>query len=517
MKRRKFIKYGVGSVLTAPLIYHGCTQLYESNYASPIVSVLDRLATSLEFTAGTTINSDGIINDKILSFDMINARVARMVDTAVMNLTGQTSIGKAWESLFPSGHPNKTTSIGIKLNFSYGDWRNDKENDWAKTYCPFGPKTAVTNAIVSGLSQMLDGTFPIENITLVERNRAVGYRKNFTAVQGFRPVSANSDGLRKDNQPGTFGIHWIDTRNELELPSDAPKFIAAPDYPKEYRAPNRIYAGFYNKDFLINYAIAKDHRAAGITGVMKNNYGCCNNPMGTHGSAWTDENSPYPGTRLCVPVFYKNVDKQAPYILNILDALTGVYEGGPLFGKVFHANTIAMSKDPVAVDTYLLNLINRVREDNGLSIMTTADGKNETGHKNASFLPIASENHGLGSMSMEDLRQFDLSSDPEQSDIPALQKSHSRISEVRRTNDRYQLQVFHDNSKRKHTIESRIEDLNGNVVKHFKSQSTISSRSLLEWDHRNNNKMSVEEGIFTWYVSVDGILHTNTINDKTYA
>jgi hypothetical protein len=478
---------------------------------------MDKLATSLEFTAGQTINSDGIVNDKILSFDIINNRVAKMVDTAVMNLTKQPSVGKAWESLFPAGHPNENTSIGIKLNFSYGDWRNDKENDWSKIYCPFGPKTAVTNAIVTGLCQMLDGTFPIENITLVERNRAVGYRKNFTVVQGFRPVSVDSDGLRKDAQPGTHGIHWIDTRNELELPSDAPKFIAAPDYPKEYGAPNRIYAGFYNNDFLINYAIAKDHRAAGITGVMKNNYGCCDNPMGTHGSAWTDENSPYPGTRLCVPVFYKNVDKQAPYILNILDALTGVYEGGPLFGKVFHANTIAMSKDPVAIDTYLLNLINQVREDKGLSIMTTADGKNEDGHKNASFLPIASENHGLGSMSLEDLRQYDLSSASEQSDIPALQNSQSRISEVRRTKDRYQVQVFLDNSKRKHSIESRIEDINGNVVKHFKSQSTILSSALLDWDHRNNNKVSVEEGLYTWYVSVDGILHTNTINDKTDA
>ncbi len=239
--------------------------------------------------------------------------------------------------------------------------------------------------------------------------------------------------------------------------------------------------------------------------------------MGTHGSAWTDENSPYPGTRLCVPVFYKNVDKHAPYVLNILDALTGVYEGGPLFGKVFHANTIAVSKDPVAIDTYLLNMINRVRVDNGLSIMTTADGKNEGGHKNASFLPIASEKHGLGSMSMEDLRQYDLSSDSELVDIPALQKSQSRISEVRRTKDRYQLQVFLDNSQRRHTIESRIEDMDGNVVKDFKSLSTISSRSTLEWDHRNNDKISAKEGIFTWYVSVDGILHTNTINDKTNA
>jgi hypothetical protein len=162
-------------------------------------------------------------------------------------------------------------------------------------------------------------------------------------------------------------------------------------------------------------------------------------------------------------------------------------------------------------------MINQVREDKGLSIITTADGKNETGHKNASFLRIASENHGLGSMSLEDLQQYDLSSDPVQSDIPALQKSQSRISEVRRTQDRYQLQVFLDNSKRKHTIESRIEDLNGNVVKHFKSQSTIASRSQLEWDHRNNDKISVKEGIYTWYVSVDGILHTNTINDKSHA
>ena len=517
MKRRQFIKYGVGSILTAPLIYHGCSQLYEANYASPIVSLLDRLATSLDYTAGQTINSDGVINDKILSFNIINDRVARMVDTAVMNLTKQSSVGKAWESLFPAGHPNEDTTIGIKLNFSYGDWRNDKENDWSKIYCPFGPKDAVTNAIVTGLTQMLDGTFPIENITLVERVRRRGYRKTFPLIQGYRPVSANSDGIWKDTQPGTFGIHWIDTSNELELPRDAPKFIAAPDYPKEYRAPQRIFAGIYNNDFLINYAIAKDHRAAGITGAMKNNYGCADNPMGTHGMAWTDENSPYAGTRLCVPVFYKNVDKQVPYILNIMDALTGVYEGGPLFGKVFHANTIAMSKDPVAIDAYLLNLINRVREDKGLSIMSTDDGKNQDGHKNASFLRIAAENHGLGSMSLDDLQSYDLSSGSEQSNIPVLQNSQSRISEVRRTKDRYQMQVFLDNSKRKHTIESRIEDMDGKVVRHLKSQSTILSNALLEWDHRNNNKISAKEGIYTWYISVDGILHTNTINDKANA
>ena len=513
MERRQFIKYGVGSILAAPLLYHGCTPVYESNYASPVVSVLDRLATSMEYSAGTIVNSDGIINDKVLSFHVMHDRVARMVDTAIKNLTGQPSVGKAWESLFPAGHPNKDTTIGIKLNFSYGDWRNDRENDWSKTYCPFGPKAAVTNAIISGLGQMMDGTFPLENITLVERVRRRGYRKKFPMVQGYREIFPDEDGIWKDRPAGTYGIHWIDTSNDLELPKDAPKFIAAPDYPREYRAPQRMFAGIYNNDFLINYAIAKDHRAAGITGAMKNNYGCVDNPMGTHGSAWTDENSPYAGTRLCVPVFYKNVDKQAPFILNIMDALTGVYEGGPLFGKVFHANMIAMSRDPVAIDTYLLNLINQVRKDKGLSIMTTDDGKTADGHKHASFLRIAAENHGLGSPSMEDLRSYDLTSATGRSHIPDLQKSQSRISEVRRTGDRYRMQVYLDHSSRRHTIESRIEDENGKVVRNFKTKSTILSHAGLEWDHRNNDKRFMKKGIYTWFVSVDGITHTNTIND----
>ncbi len=517
MERRKFIKYGVGSLLTAPFLFNECARLYSDDYASPIVSVLDELASKIAYREGKTLNSDGVIVDKILSFDIINSRVAGMVDTAVMKITNQLSVGKAWESLFPAGHPNENTKIGIKLNFSYGDWRNDMENDWSNIVCPFGPKSAVTNAIVTGLCQMHDGTFPIENITLFERIYSLGHRKDFPMMQGYRPVSANSAGITKDTQTGTYGIHWINTANRLEIPPNAPGFNAAPNFSGKYRAPQRIFSAVYKNDFLINYAIAKDHRAAGITGAMKNNFGCTTNPNGTHGAEWANENSPYAGTRLCVPVFYKKVNQQAPFILNILDALAGIYEGGPLSGKVFHANTIAVSKDPVALDSYLLSLINRARMDKGLSLLGSDDGKTPDGHPNASFLHIASENLGLGSMSLENMQLFNLSSGSEQSDMPALQKSQSRISEVRRTKDRYQVQVFLDNSKRTHSIESRIEDMNGNVIKSFKSQSTISSGAVLQWDHRNNNRISVKEGNYIWYVGVDGLLHTCTINDNIKA
>ena len=513
MKRRDFVKYGVSSLITAPFIFNGYSPVYADNYASRIVSVFDELATSITFEAGKTINSDGVIVDKILSSDIIHARVAKMVDTAVMKIANTSSVGKAWESFFPAGHPNANTKIGIKLNLSYGDYRNDKENDWSKIYCPFGPKSAVTNAIVAGLSQMLDGTFPLENITLIERMYSSGSRKYYPIIQGFRPVFENDQGLFKDTPQGAYGMHWIYATNPLELPPDAPTFIAAPDFPEKYRAPQKIYSAIYKSDFLINYAIGKDHRAAGITGAMKNNYGCTDNPMGTHGSEWNNVDSPYAGTRLCVPVFQKNVNQHAPYILNILDALTGVYEGGPLSGKVFHANTIAVSKDPVAIDTYLLHMINSARKENGLSLIDSADGRTPDGHPNASFLRIGSKNHELGSMSQENLQSYDISSNTDQYTLPTLQKSQSLTSEVRRDKDGYQVQVFLDNSKRNHTIEARIQNMRGKVIKSFKSLSTRSSMAILRWDRKDDNNSTIKDGVYIWFISVDGILHTSTIND----
>ncbi len=113
MKRRDFVKYGIGSLLTAPFIVNGYPRFYTDNYASPIVSVLDELATKLDYRSGKILNSDGVIVDEILSYDINHMRVARMVDTAVMKITNQSSVGKAWESLFPAGHPNEHTRIGI--------------------------------------------------------------------------------------------------------------------------------------------------------------------------------------------------------------------------------------------------------------------------------------------------------------------------------------------------------------------------------------------------------------------
>ncbi|MBS0001132.1 MAG: hypothetical protein KFF73_19260, partial [Cyclobacteriaceae bacterium] len=233
MKRRQFVKLGVSSLFAAPIIINRPGFVYADSYASPVISVFDGLATKLRFQEGNKVNSDGVIVDKIIYHDIIHARVANMVDTAVKKISGQDDIGKAWESLFPAGHPNRNTRIGIKLNFSYGDWKNDEENDWSKLYCPFGPKSAITDAIVTGLAQMMDGNFPVENITFIERMYSVGSRRFYPLIQGFRPVAQDKDGIFRDSRDGTFRMHWIYAANPIELPPEAPRFIAAPDYPED--------------------------------------------------------------------------------------------------------------------------------------------------------------------------------------------------------------------------------------------------------------------------------------------
>jgi len=81
------------------------------------------------------------------------------------------------------------------------------------------------------------------------------------------------------------------------------------------------------------------------------------------------------------------------------------------------------------------------------------------------------------------------------------------------TKDKYEIQVFLDDSKRDHVIESRIEDREGNVVRTEKTVTTRSSKVLLHWDRRNNNKRTVKNEIYIWYITVDGMLHSSTIVD----
>ena len=52
------------------------------------------------------------------------------------------------------------------------------------------------------------------------------------------------------------------------------------------------------------------------------------------------------------------------------------------------------------------------------------------------------------------------------------------------------------------------------VEKYLKTQSTRSSKTSIQWDHRNENKKTVENGIYVWHVTIDGVRHIRIVNDK---
>jgi len=56
--------------------------------------------------------------------------------------------------------------------------------------------------------------------------------------------------------------------------------------------------------------------------------------------------------------------------------------------------------------------------------------------------------------------------------------------------------------------------MDGNVIKTFRTSNTISEVAELRWDHTDDNNRQVDEGIYTWYVKADDILHSGTINDN---
>jgi len=149
-----------------------------------------------------------------------------------------------------------------------------------------------------------------------------------------------------------------------------------------------------------------------------------------------------------------------------------------------------------------------------MNLISTEDGWTPCDHPNASHIRIASTHFGLGSMSMDRHETIDLSAASDAVEIPELDKCQSRIGDIRLVNNEYRVPLYLDQSGRNHSIESHIEDTDGNVIRSLETTNTVSRLAELRWDHRDNNKRQVKKGIYTWYIKADDILHSGTINDN---
>ena len=111
-------------------------------------------------------------------------------------------------------------------------------------------------------------------------------------------------------------------------------------------------------DGVLNLPVLKQHMLAGMTGALKNNFGCIHNPNKMH----VDNCDPYVAEVNAVPAIR---DKQR---LVIMDALRPVLDNGPSYqpGMAAPANALLFATDPVALDTVALGILEGLRAKRAL-------------------------------------------------------------------------------------------------------------------------------------------------------
>lgn len=509
MKRRQFLKAGVGAgavPLLAPraLLARGSA---------------DATVTAVHHPDASTYSGrdDGL---GLWDYSVNAALAAQMVDQAVLNYTGAATVGEAWEALLAARGITVTTAtkIGLKFNNSW-DMGVSGYSDRA---CPYAPRVETVNAIASGLTQMLGGTFPIENITAFDK-RVYNYTGNYDPegtklqLQGFPAAGIPYD----SNGAGMYRTTLEDTSHTTGEPGDW--F----DCGVTRMVTQKILQLLLDQDAFINIPMPKVNVGSGTTACMKNTYGLTHDCGLTHDPI-TGTNAA-PGTADCIPVFYKSIDARVPCVLNVLDALAGNYDEQAYGGPSFMPNIVAVSTDPVALDVYATELINGARRANGWHDIqvppTTADRYafpstaayaypgtvNEDGYPNAHYLAVAAEEHAVGSLTYT-LDYDDLSGRVAPSRMPAMNVPQSRLLQLRRTRSAWELGVLTDRSGRTHTMESRIVDLHGRTVRALPAMRVLGPRTVLSWDGRDDNGHAAGHGTYCWEVRTDGRQFTTAVH-----
>lgn len=287
-----------------------------------------------------------------------------MIHAAVMALTQKSTVAEAYEALFPENKPDIATTVAIKVNCLAG-----------RGLCTH---PEVVEGIIDGLSQMLGGSFPLQNITVFDD------RMESLMMNGGFTLKNNPDDykvLSTYGETNKFGeVNWGDTSYTISGSTQRLSTIAE------------------TTDYIINVPVLKDHNQAGVTFALKNFYGIIDNPEDMH------DKSGDPDKRWCdpfIPQVYKLVAEKVICIVG--DAIFGVHNGGPSASSTFIPNTILVSTDPVAIDMHALKLINdeRSKYTSLFEIATEPDSNYPNRVDARHIISASSDKYDLGTINRE--------------------------------------------------------------------------------------------------------------------
>jgi len=273
------------------------------------------------------------------------AAIETTLDRAMTELTGADSAIEAWRVFFEPGDV-----VGVKMN-------------------PVG------NPLANSSSELM--------LAVIDRLKAVGIKPSDIVVfERYKNEFINA----RMHEAVPDGITWggltpADDPSQLEIDFKDDLWGYDPD---EFVEMDIVHQGFDPKDDrtrrshlgklitrrvnkLVLLPVLKDHGSAGVTGALKNmSHGLVNNVARSHST---------PQTNVCnyfIPSVVRHPVIRRKCVLQIMDGIIGVYQGGPFAHAenirwTWEANTLFVATDPVALDMVEWMRIDAKRKEMGLA------------------------------------------------------------------------------------------------------------------------------------------------------
>ena len=261
---------------------------------------------------------------------------AAMVERGMAELVGADHAVEGWRRLFAPGDV-----VGIKVN-------------------PVGAPHAISNyatvrAIIAGLRAA--GVRP-RDIVAFDR-----YRKQFVAA-GY--PEQLPDGVRWDASVEDYDNVQLDIKGYDPQVYVTMELVALGRHdPKDDRTRRSHLSLIASRqvDKIINVAVLKDHGSAGVTLALKNlSHGLVNNVARSHANYATNACNTFIPAVVATPTIRRKV------VLNVLDGLKAVYQGGPgaLKEHTWAYRSLFFATDPVAMDMIGWGIVDAKRKAVGL-------------------------------------------------------------------------------------------------------------------------------------------------------
>jgi uncharacterized protein (DUF362 family) len=248
--------------------------------------------------------------------------VVAMMKKGMTELTGAPDWVSAWRSFVEPGEV-----VGIKLNPA------------SQPYVMSSPE--VVQAIIDGLES---AGVKRKDIVIYDRYKDAFLKAGFAnwVPEGVRSSWATDyvDNVQQKID-GYDPDHWMDMQ------------LTLPGFTFDDEKARRSYAAVFitrevNK--LVNLCLLKHHQSAGITNALKNlSHGLVNNVNRSHSSPMLNACGAFIPASVSIPVIRNKT------VLNICDAVQGLYHGGPNMRKestqfIWEHKKMYFSTDPVAMD-----------------------------------------------------------------------------------------------------------------------------------------------------------------------